>query len=100
MIGTGRTMRDNALVEDEMVILREQNGQLAYEAHPSGQSPAVFMSKEITGSTAVFENPAHDFPQRVGYRRDGPDSLLAWVEGTANGQARRIEFPYRRTDCE
>ena len=55
MIGTGRTMRDNALVEYELVILREQNGQLAYEAHPSGQSPAVFMSKEITGSTAVFE---------------------------------------------
>jgi hypothetical protein len=100
MIGSGRTVRDNRLVEYELVILREQDGQLAYEAHPSGQSPAVFMSNEITGSTVVFENSTHDFPQRVGYRRDGRDALLAWVEGTVNGQSRRIEFPYRRIACQ
>jgi hypothetical protein len=100
MIGSGRTVRNNVLVEYELVVLREQDGQLAYEAHPSGQSPAVFMSKELTATTVVFENPAHDFPQRVGYRRDGRDALLAWVEGTANGQTRRMEFPYRRTACQ
>jgi hypothetical protein len=100
MIGAGRTVRDNALVEYEQVILREQNGQLAYEAHPSGQSPAVFLSKDITGSMVIFENSMHDFPQRVGYRRDGRDALLAWVEGTVNGQSRRIEFPYRRIECQ
>jgi len=98
MIGVGRTVRDNKVVEYELILLREQNGQLAYEAHPSGQSPAVFMSKEIAGSAVIFENTAHDFPQRVGYRRDR-DMLLAWIEGTVNGQSRRIEFPYRRTEC-
>ena len=47
---------------------------------------------------AVFENPAHDFPQEVGYRRDG-DNLLAWIRGTQNGKERRIEFPYTRARC-
>jgi hypothetical protein len=47
----------------------------------------------------VFENPQHDFPQRVGYRRDG-DTMLAWVEGMASGKPRRVEFPYRRVACQ
>jgi len=98
MLGMGRTVRDGKLVEYESVVLREQDGRIAYEAHPSGQPPAVFTSQTIGESSVVFENPAHDFPQRVGYTRDG-DSLLAWIEGTANGKSRRVDFPYRRVAC-
>ena len=47
----------------------------------------------------VFENPQHDFPQKVGYQRTNPDTLLAWIEGSEKGQVRRIEFPYRRLAC-
>jgi hypothetical protein len=28
-----------------------------------------------------------------------PRQLLAWVEGTTNGKARRIEFAYRLVNC-
>jgi hypothetical protein len=48
--------------------------------------------------TLVFENPEHDFPQEVGYRRSG-DALLAWIRGTQEGKDRRIEFPYVRARC-
>jgi len=98
MLGMGRTVRDGKLVEYESVLLREQDGKLAYEAHPSGQPPAVFTSQSIGESDVVFENAAHDYPQRVGYKRDG-DSLLAWIDGTANGKSRRVDFPYRRVAC-
>ena len=99
MIGVGRTVRGDRLVEYELVVLREQDGQLAYQAHPSGQPSAVFLSRTVGDGEVLFENPTHDFPQRVGYRRDGPDALLAWIEGTRNGQIRRVEFPYRRVAC-
>ena len=49
--------------------------------------------------SVVFENKEHDFPQRVGYRRLGADSVLAWIDGTSNGKAQRFEFPYRRVPC-
>jgi hypothetical protein len=81
------------------VVLREDGGQLAYEAHPSGQPSTVFLSKTVGDAEVLFENPAHDFPQRVGYRRAGPDALHAWIEGTRNGQPRRVEFSYRRVSC-
>jgi hypothetical protein len=71
---------------------------LEYEAHPSGRPSAVFTARTATANDVVFENAAHDFPQRVGYKRDG-DSLLAWVEGTTNSKSRRVEFPYRRVAC-
>ena len=99
MVGVGRTVRGDTLVEFELVVIREQGNQLAYEAHPSGQPSAVFVSRSLTDSTVVFENLQHDFPQRVGYQRDGPNALLAWIEGSQRGQVRRIEFPYHRAAC-
>jgi hypothetical protein len=99
MLGVGRTTRGETLVEHEFVVLIERDGRLAYEAHPSGQATATFMSKPISGREVVFEDPAHDFPQRVGYRSTGPGQLLAWVEGTSNGRLRRIEFTYRIVNC-
>jgi Domain of unknown function (DUF6265) len=98
MIGVGRTIRDGKMIAYEMIVLREQGDRLAYEAHPSGQPAATFFSTRISASELVFENPAHDFPQEVGYRRDG-DSLLAWIRGTQNGKERRVEFPYTRARC-
>lgn len=99
MLGTGRTVRDGKTVEHEFVLIRLQDGKLAYEAHPSGQSSNVFLASNVTGQRVVFEDPAHDYPQQVGYERKGPDALLAWVDGTIKGQSRRVEFPYRRVAC-
>ena len=100
MLNLGRTVRDGRLLEYEVVLLTEQDGRLAYEAHPSGQASTTFRSIHVSDSLLVFEDPAHDFPQRVAYQRQGTDSLLAWIEGTANGQTRRISFPYARVSCD
>jgi hypothetical protein len=99
MIGISRTVRGDSLYEYELMVLKEEGDRLAYHAHPSGQPSAVFLSKELSDSLVVFENPEHDFPQRVGYRRVGTDSLVAWIEGTRGGLERRVEFPYRRARC-
>ena len=99
MVGVGRTVRGDTLVEFELVVIREQGDQLAYEAHPSGQPSAVFLSRTLTDSSVIFENLQHDFPQRIGYQRNGPNALLAWIEGSQQGKIRRIEFPYRRATC-
>ena len=53
----------------------------------------------MTDSAVTFENLAHDFPQRVMYRRVGGDSLVARVEGTRAGRTRGVDFAYRRAAC-
>lgn len=99
MVGMSRTVRGNTLVSYEFLLLREAGDRLEYESHPSGQRSATFLSTMVSDVMVLFENPQHDFPQRIGYRREGGSSLVAWIEGTNKGQARRIEFPYRRVPC-
>ena len=99
MLETGRTVRDGRLLEYEFVVLREDGDRLAYEAHPSGQPSAVFRARDLSDARVVFENPEHDFPQRVGYERRDADTLAAWIDGTVNGKARRVDFLYRRVAC-
>ena len=98
MVGLSRTVRGEHLAEYELIVIRERGDRLVYIAHPSGQPAAEFLSTSLSDASVVFENPGHDFPQRIGYRRQGP-SLQAWIEGTKDGQARRVEFPYRRAAC-
>jgi Domain of unknown function (DUF6265) len=99
MLGVGRTVKGNALVEYEFVAIRERDNRLVYIAHPSGQPSAEFTSSSISADSVVFENPQHDFPQRIGYQRTR-DGLDAWIDGTHDGRTQRVEFHYRRGVCE
>jgi len=96
MLGMGRSVRNGRTAEYEFLQIREVSGALAYVAKPSGQAEATFPVKTLTDSEVVFENPAHDFPQRVIYRRNPDGSVTARVEGTRNGQLRGIDYPYQR----
>ena len=100
MMGISRTLSGDSLAGYEVVILRERDTTLVYEAHPAEQAPAKFPAVHASDTGAVFENPMHDFPQRIGYSRVGRDSLFAYIEGWVSGRSRRMEFPYVRTPCE
>lgn len=98
MLGMSRTVRESTLAEYELVIIRSRGAALVYVAHPSGQPSAEFTATVVSEQSVVFENLQHDFPQRIGYERQG-SSLHAWVEGSKGGRERRIEFPYARAAC-
>jgi hypothetical protein len=99
MLGMSRTLRGDRTVAWETVLLREDSaGRVSYNAFPGGQPPAVFPASEVSDSHAVFANPAHDFPQRIIYRRRG-EILAARVEGQMGGTARGSDFPYRKVAC-
>ena len=101
MLGVSRTVRDGRTVEYEFVVIRAgQDGRLVYHAHPSGQPSAVFRLARAGDREVVFENAAHDFPQRVGYRLDHDERLTAWIEGSRDGATRRIPFPMQRVSCD
>lgn len=99
MIGTSRTVQGASLVGYEFMMIREQGDKLAFEVRPSGRPPVIFTAATLGEGSVVFENPQHDFPQKIGYRRDGDVAMVAWIEGSRNGEARRAEFPYRQVVC-
>jgi hypothetical protein len=99
MLGAGRTVEGDSLIEFEQVRILEREGRLVYAAAPSGQTPAEFTSIAVTDSSVTFENLAHDFPQRILYRRVGRDSLVARIEGMRGGKLRGVDFAYGRASC-
>lgn len=96
MLGMSRTVRSGKTAEYEFLQIREVDGSLAYIARPSGQTEATFTLKTLSAQEAVFENPAHDFPQRVIYRRNADGAVTARIEGTMSGTSRGMDFPYSR----
>jgi uncharacterized protein DUF6265 len=99
MLGVSRTVVGDSLREYEQVALLQRGSHLVYAAIPARQAPAEFTSTAVSDSAVTFENPAHDFPQRIIYRRRGADSLIARVEGMRGGQLRGRDFAYRRVPC-
>jgi hypothetical protein len=101
LFGVSRTVRDGRTVAHEFVQIRPQpDGTIAYIALPSGQAEAAFRLVSVDGRQAVFENPDHDFPQRIAYRLDDGGRLAAWIEGTMDGETRRVDFPMTRANCD
>jgi hypothetical protein len=99
MLGVSRTIRGATLAEYEMTLIRERGDRLSYETHPSHDEPDLFLSIAIDNHKIVFENLKPRFPARVGYELAAPDRLLAWTEGSRDGQTRRTESAYDRVSC-
>ena len=100
MLGVGRTTRGDTLREFEFTRIFMAGDTLVFGALPSGQNYAEFRALNATRDEVVFENLAHDFPQRVAYRRAGADSLLAYIEGKQGAETVRVNFAYARVSCE
>lgn len=101
MLGVGRTLRDGrAAVSEFMHIAAGEGGTLVMSVQQKlgGPVTAFKLIKSGDGS-AAFENPAHDFPQRILYRRNPDGSLFARIEGNAGGKARSRDFRFRPAEC-
>lgn len=99
MLGMSRTVQAGTLRDWEQLMLREDGDRLLYVAWPQGQGETGFTSTVLTDSGFTVENLAHDFPQRIIYRRVGADSLVSRIEGPGTSGVRGFEFPMRRIAC-
>jgi hypothetical protein len=94
MPGISRTL-EGGKGRVEFMRIDEKGGQIAFTAIVGRNPPTTFVAKSRTADEVVFENTAHDFPQRVIYRRCG-ERLCAAIEGTMNGKLERMEWTYDR----
>lgn len=100
MFGTGRAVVDGKTTEYEFMRIHQEADGLYFTAQPLGQPQATFKLVSLRNNIAIFENPKHDFPQRVIYALNADGSLQARIEGDLNGAKRGIDFPFVRTRCE
>ena len=95
MIGMGRTVRGDKTIEFEYLRIEQRDDGIYYVAHPKASCPGTdFKLTRASATEAVFENPQHDFPKRIMYRKGADDSLTATIDGGEGTKA--ISFAYKK----
>lgn len=96
MLGIGRRGQGLRLGTWELLRIQgDEAGKLALYAQVEGEEAVAFPLVRAQGEEAVFENAAHDYPQRIRYRRDG-DRLTAEISLIDGSDARSWEFRRRK----
>ena len=92
MLGVSRTVSRGKMTAFEFLRIVERDGGLVYIAQPGGVPPTEFVLTELGGTRAVFENPRHDFPQRIVYELSAEGVLSASIGYVKGGRPQRFEF--------
>jgi hypothetical protein len=88
MLGLSRTVKGDRMVAFEYLRVIERDGGLVYVAQPNGRPPTEFVLTDLSGESATFENPAHDFPKVIRYTLRADGTLEARIsDGGERGQS-------------
>lgn len=92
MIGSGRAWTGETIDNWEwMRVERGADGALSFFASPKGAPQTGFKAVSVTADDVVFENRAHDFPQRVRYWKTA-DGIAAEIAKADGSNAIRYDF--------
>jgi hypothetical protein len=96
LLGLGRSLKGAQTASYDYMRIVIENGVPVFIAQPDGRPPTAFKRTDGGSDWARFENPAHDFPTRVEYRRRG-EALHAEIAGPGeDGREMVIPFDYAR----
>ena len=98
IIGMTRYVRGGRVVDFEFTTIERSDTALVLLPRPKGVRSVSFSLKELADGKAVWENPTHDFPQRIVYQRTAEGTLVARIEGTTSRGPRHMEWTMTR--CE
>jgi Domain of unknown function (DUF6265) len=94
MMGVSRTVAGDKTVEFEYLRIEQRPDGIYYVAHPKARCPGTdFKLTRASATEAVFENPQHDFPKRIIYRKTD-EGLTASIDGGEGTKA--MAFPFRK----
>ena len=79
-------------IASEQLKIVARGNDIIYVAAPSGQPVTEFKLAQLKNNEALFENPGHDFPQKIVYKRISSDSLYARIEGVIDGREQSMDF--------
>ena len=96
LLGVGQTTKGDETKSYEYFRIAKTPTGLSYFASPRAAAVTEFKAVEICSDKIVFENKAHDFPQRVIYAKGKAGTLDARIEGTIKGKLQSEDWHYRQ----
>ncbi|HEX8573248.1 MAG TPA: DUF6265 family protein [Allosphingosinicella sp.] len=80
MLGTGRTGKGDKALGFEFMRIADGPEGAVFWGSPGGKTAVAFPLVQEGPNFAAFENPKHDYPSRISYRREGK-LLIATTSG-------------------
>lgn len=80
----------------EQMRIEPRDGSLVFIVRVGDDPPVTFTATRVKHNEITFENPAHDYPQRILYQLASKDSLFARIDGATDDETMKEEFSYRR----
>lgn len=96
MVGMSRSTGPDGKAFFEFMRIAPSAAGLSYFASPLGREPAEFGLVRLEERRVVFENRAHDFPQRIIYWQERTGELRARIEGTVDGKPQSADYRWSR----
>lgn len=94
-LGNSYFLKDKDTLFSEKITLQQRGDQLSYVPVVPNQNSGKaisFVMTSVSDKQFVFENPKHDFPQRITYNLIRKDSISAQISGTENGKEKIETF--------
>lgn len=85
----------------ETIELIQNKGGIFYIPKVKEQNsglPVFFKLTQNDSVQFIFENPAHDFPQKIVYKKINQDSLQVEISGKTSGEMKSLIFPMSRAE--
>ncbi|WP_348813591.1 DUF6265 family protein [Flavobacterium maritimum] len=83
----------------ETITLQQIGDELTYSAAVKGQNNDKSVPFKLSGEAGkklVFENPKHDYPQKISYSQITADSLVAKISGVQQGKPSSEQFSMKK----
>jgi hypothetical protein len=96
MLGVHRDVSPSGQLFFEFLRIEARDGDIVYLASPKGRPATPFALARLEERSVTFENPEHDFPQRIRYSRDAAGQTLTVRIGTVDGKGKAVEWTWHR----
>ena len=100
LTGTSFFIKDKDTLHHETIVLQEKDNNLLYIATIKGENEDEAVTFPLTSSTdnsLIFENPKHNYPQKINYKLADANTLIAKISGKQAGKVTSETYTLKKT---
>jgi hypothetical protein len=92
-------IKEEDTLHNETILLSQKNDVITYSAKIIGENNDKFIDFKLTTTNEnsyTFENPSHDYPQKIMYKKVDNNNLVATISGIQGDKLCSDSYPMKR----
>lgn len=92
-------IKEEDTLHNETILLTQKNDIITYSAKILGENNDKFVDFKLTSTNekdCVFENPSHDYPQKIVYKKVNSTNFVTTISGIQQGKQFIDSYPMKK----